>query len=496
MKGIRKFTTNLLFASLTLAVAFTVGYAQQKGGDQPRPEHSLEERVIRLSYAKLMLFSKAARLRKAEDELAARRPENDLRFEIRNVKTGPIEEIDNRLWEDMVTGRFGEVLSVVPGETSHNQGPKHAYYLADWVDVGYANLGSPSETVSDVLGREPERSDVSKYTSYEVTVHYEGKTRPYRAMVIYHQPPQSVGKTKIEFMDNVVGSFALGEALAEQNPPMRFPWNRYVRSQAYERSGPAGRFLDTQPGGREDQDNDFREPRSSFADGGVIPGSELGDIDDGQREWKYTVGGWCDSWPGTCCDWHSMICCYPFNPNVPICDEITCGYPNCSPSPIGGGGGGGGGEESGCSADSARGEIVEKSFEDFSQHVFAGFISRHSGWAKFRPKCVVDTSCSATCYVNHYGSPSYGSYDDGPGTTSDGRYHAVRIKTSDNSGGTAARGQTVDCSAAVAMAFKSCTDQNCGFQVSLTLGPGGWQATSEGFFEAVMQHSWQCQAPR
>jgi hypothetical protein len=49
MKGIRKVTTNLLFASLTLAVAFTVGYAQQKAGDRPRPEHSLEERVIRLA---------------------------------------------------------------------------------------------------------------------------------------------------------------------------------------------------------------------------------------------------------------------------------------------------------------------------------------------------------------------------------------------------------------------------------------------------------------
>jgi hypothetical protein len=489
MKEIRKVTTNLLFASLTLAVAFTVGYAQQKAGDRPRPEHSLEERVIRLAYAKLMLFSKAARLRKAEDELAARRPENDLRFEIRYVKTGPIEEIDNRLWGDVVTGRFGEVLSVVPGETSHNQGPKHAYYLADWVDVGYANLGSPSETVRDVLGREPERSDVSKYTSYEVTVHYEGKTRPYRAMVIYHQPPQSVGKTKIELLDNVVGSFALGEALAEQNPPMRFPWNNYVRSHAYFQPDPSHRNVSDQRGARGDLLSTAGEEN--------IPPIDDQQYGDGKRVQWNLYGGFCDmNIFGMCCDWLTMECCFPYNPNNLICDDVTCGFPNCNPTPVGGGGGGGGGEEPGCRADSARGEIVEKSFEDFSQHVFAGFISRHSGWAKFRPKCVVDTSCSATCYVNHYGSPSYGSYDDGPGTTSDGRYHAVRIKTADNSGGTAARGQTVDCSAAVAMAFKSCTDQNCGFQVSLTLGPGGWQATSEGFFEAVMQHSWQCQAPR
>jgi hypothetical protein len=489
MKYFGKVTTNLLFALLTLSAAFTAGYAQQKTGGLPGAERSFEERVIRLAYAKLMLFSKAASLRKAEDGQAARRAEDDLRFEIRNVKTGSIEEIHDQLWGDVVTGRFGEILSVVPGETSHNQGPKHAYYLTSWVDAGYGSLRGPSETVRDVLGREPDLSDVSKYTSYEVTLHYEGRTRPYRAMVIYHQPLQSVGKTRIEFLDNVVGSFALGEALAEQNPPMRFPWNQYVRSRAYLQPAPSQKNVNHRRGARGDPFSTAGEENTLPAEGQQYGNGKL-------VQWN-SYGGFCDFTVfSMCCDWLTMECCFPYDPNTMICDDVTCGYPDCNPNPIGGGGGGGGDEEPGCTADSTRGEVVEKSFEDFSQHKFTGFISRHSGWAKFRPKCSVNTDCSTTCYVNHYGSPSYGSYDDGPDTTIDGRYHAVRIKTADNSGGTAVRGQTVDCSAAVAMAFKSCTDQSCGFQVSLTLGPGGWQATSEGFFEAVMQHSWQCQAPR
>jgi hypothetical protein len=500
MKRVGKLTPAVWAALFILAGASAVGYAQQKPGSGPQPELSFEERIIRIAYAKLMTFSKVARLRKVEDEQAARRPDEDLRFEIRNVKSGPVEEILDQPWSDRVTGRSGEVLSVVPGQTSHGQGPAHAYYLAEWVDAGHSSRTGFSETVRDVLNSQPEYIDVGKYTSYEVTVHFEGRQRSYRAMVIYHQPLQSAEKTRIEFLDNVVGSYAVGEALAEQNPPMRFPWNRYVRSQAYERAGSGPRAAIVRPRGAEDR-ADARQETGAFSLDGEMASSEeregvvsKGAASKGQQ-WNFGVGDLCDGWGGMCCDWNMNTCCYPYDPNTGICDNLTCEFPNCSsPPPVDGWGGGG--EEQGCTANTARGGVAEKSFEDFQQHVFVGYITRHTGWAKFRPKCVIGTDCSASCYVNLYGSPSYGWYDDGPGTTSDGRYHVVRIKTDDRSGGTTVRGERVSCTAAVAMAFKSCTDQTCGFQISLTLGPTGWHAISDGFFETVMQHGWECQAPQ
>ncbi|HSE96960.1 MAG TPA: hypothetical protein VLD57_01740 [Blastocatellia bacterium] len=497
MRSPGKIITIVLATLLLIAVVSATGHGRQKAGARRGRALSLEEKLIRSAYARLMVFNKAARLRKAEDEGSPRQPEHDLRFEISNVKSGPIEEILDRLWGDVVTRRLGDVLSIVPGLTSHNGGPKHAYYMAEWEDAGHRSLSSLSETVRDVLGREPSFADLGKYTSYDVTVHFEGRQRSYRAMVVYHQPLQSVRETRAEFLDNVVGSFALGEALSEQNPPMRFPWKEFIRSRAYMRGGVSPGRADMRFGAGRDPGEEtrpfFREENDLSA-----PEQEMGERETAFKQTRRNLyGGFCDySWMGMCCDWLTLQCCFPYETNYPICDDTTCGYPTCNPDPIGGGGGGGGSEEPGCTSDTRRGQEVIKSFEDFQYHFYVDYITRHSGWAKFRPKCVTESSCATSCFVNLYGSPAYGYYDDGPSTTIDGKYHAVQIKTDDRSGGTTVRGETVSCSAAVAMAFKACTDKACGFAISLTLGPTGWTVTSEGFFDAVMQHSWECRAPR
>jgi hypothetical protein len=85
-------------------------------------------------------------------------------------------------------------------------------------------------------------ADITQYTSYEITVHLEGKQRTYRAMVLYHAG--SVGKAAyqteqarsarlagIEVLDNVTAE--LNTVLKDESPRLRSPWAKYSKSTLY-----------------------------------------------------------------------------------------------------------------------------------------------------------------------------------------------------------------------------------------------------------------------
>ena len=181
---------------------------------------SAEEKLVRDVYARLMRYQSAAR-----DELAARNglssePDDYLTFELRHIHTGPISEIYVKPLAEMVTQRTDDVLNVKPNYLSAGGGPAHAYYEAEWITTASDSeepdftvgkdrlrrilkpgtrddddLDRPIDpvrprvgmTVGQVLLQRGERfTDAEKYTSYEVTVHLDGKQRTYRALVFHH----------------------------------------------------------------------------------------------------------------------------------------------------------------------------------------------------------------------------------------------------------------------------------------------------------------------
>lgn len=166
-----------------------------------------EEKVVRAAYEKLTIFNKAALL---VDQPGVPRPEDDtlfLKFELRNFKVGPIQEILSALHSEIKTGGSGDIIDLTRVATRLNKGEEHVAYRAEWTKGQYASLYDPHWTIGDLLGHRPDKySDVGEYALYDVTVSFQGKSRAYRALALFHNAFGSHGNLKPSFWDTVVGS--------------------------------------------------------------------------------------------------------------------------------------------------------------------------------------------------------------------------------------------------------------------------------------------------
>ncbi|HYU98120.1 MAG TPA: hypothetical protein VE977_04790, partial [Pyrinomonadaceae bacterium] len=200
-----KRTEKLAVASVVLlTMAFfssTVSAQQtQARGGIPLQLLASDEKLVKLPYMKLMLYNRAANAQRAAERKIQHNAEDDIRFVIENIHTGPIEEILDRPYGQFVTSPTGNILQVVPGTISHNNGPKHAEYNIRWIDAAtlYSTANSDDITVREALSRHPKFADVGKYSSYEVTVRLSGQERSYRALFLYHGPLQSAVVSDVE----------------------------------------------------------------------------------------------------------------------------------------------------------------------------------------------------------------------------------------------------------------------------------------------------------
>jgi hypothetical protein len=181
-----------------------------------------EEKVVRAAYEKLTRLNKAALLLDGA-------PLNDspdeslfLRFELRNFHVGPIQEILSARHSEIVTGATGEVIDLIHSVTRMNKEEEHVAYRARWTTGQYASVYDRYWTIGDLIGYEANRYyDVGEYALYEVTVSFQGKTRTYRALALFHNPFGSVEKLKPSFWDAVVGSGgSLTQVWNEKLPPV------------------------------------------------------------------------------------------------------------------------------------------------------------------------------------------------------------------------------------------------------------------------------------
>jgi len=189
----------------------------------------LEEQLIRAAYAKVGIYQLAT-----EDDtdvgrdrlarLAARDPDaarRQFRIELRSVRTGPIVDILDRPYGEFVTRPSGDIPQVIPMGIKTN-GERYFGVVAQWSRGQFATDDWGDLTVRDVLSRDRDW-DIRKYTAYEVEVSFEGRSRRYRAMVVYHDPYASVEAPTIEYLDNIIGAGVLQAVWSDARPHLRQP---------------------------------------------------------------------------------------------------------------------------------------------------------------------------------------------------------------------------------------------------------------------------------
>jgi hypothetical protein len=273
MNNARKVIAGLMLALLVLAVwpltsrsqqendqaRLSASNAPERGNSSARREAptarvtmSDEEKLVRDVYARLMRYQSAAmdELTAREDKASA--PEDYLTFELRDIRSGPVAEVWNRPLADLVTERSGALVSLKPTHLRDGGGPVYAYYAAQWAtlsDVAERSDARPSKgqdaktTVGQMLHRGGESLEgINRYTSYEVTVHLNGKQRTYRALALYQLQSSAEGHSqteqnhgarpaRVEMLDNITQG--MSAVYNDESPLVRSPWKRYVKSGSY-----------------------------------------------------------------------------------------------------------------------------------------------------------------------------------------------------------------------------------------------------------------------
>ena len=203
--------------------AFLVCVAALQAAAAPRrdlvPLNVAERAVVREAYRKLSAYHYAAHLQQKGEGSETLADLLRVRFELGNFRTGPIADILDRPWHDYVTPPRDEVVMITPRAIDVN-GIELAYYDAEWAPGRFIAADSEPWRVREVLALEPDRfHDVGSYTSYDVTVTLEGRSRAYRALVLHHDLYAAADVPEPEFFDHIAGLFGqVGQAWKEARP--------------------------------------------------------------------------------------------------------------------------------------------------------------------------------------------------------------------------------------------------------------------------------------
>ncbi len=195
------------------------GQAQQN-----KAEMNYEEAVIRWTYLKLMYYNSIANKERAKQKNQTYDLQKDIKIKIQNVHTGPIAEILAQPLEQLGTFPTGQVVTLTLEEYTYNGNrPEQVAYHAEWTEGQYTSTVSPKNMLFSeafqVLGAE--YSDIGKYSMYEVTVNFDGKTRTYKAIALFHGSYQSTEHMKPEFWDSIIGMGGLLTKIwNETRPPI------------------------------------------------------------------------------------------------------------------------------------------------------------------------------------------------------------------------------------------------------------------------------------
>src|SRR5215211_4431547 len=188
-------TVCLIFCLLCLVGA---ALAQERSNE-------VQEKVVRETYRKLEIYNAAAQVFQTEFKRQSLRAPANLKFELSDFRAGNIQEILNKRYAELVTLPSGDVISLTRGGHSEDGGPQEATFAAAWERGQYASVFDPVWTVADVFHFEAARYyDIRTYVSYKVTARLEGRSRDYRAIVLFHEARESTDVGTPEFWDGIV----------------------------------------------------------------------------------------------------------------------------------------------------------------------------------------------------------------------------------------------------------------------------------------------------
>jgi hypothetical protein len=408
---------------------------------------SPNEQVVRATYEKLVIYSRASIIWQLERGLKVPDSGSELKFEFKSFRSGPVQEILATLNKDLVTQPTGEVISLNHGTHRDNGGGAQAYYAAKWAPGQYASGNDLQWTIGDLLRFEPSKYyDVGSYTSYELTVSLEGKSRTYRALVLYHDLYKSQDDIKAEFWDTVVGMGGTLTRVFEERLP---PYKGKPTSSAGQGSAPDVMRKNTSPR----QDRGLVIPltlpvqyvKSAFSNSQFSPVMSLSLLDRSlsARATFATEG-----------------------------DGKTAGEVSS-------------GEES-VTSDSFGNPFW--SAVDHTDHASGS----HAAWATFSKSCSPVSNNQQHCGVSVFGVDKWDT-----GTVTNLLYYHVGAtdQTTQNSDGP--RGSSITCAGGAGGAFKYCVFSSCGFSATVSVsifgtGASATMSSPEAFWRAAHAEAQTC----
>jgi hypothetical protein len=180
-----------------------------------------EEKIVRAAYDKVTALNRASLF---TSRGLAKKPseENVIKFELRNFRIGSIEEIRSKTHQEILTGASGDIINLARMVFIHNKEQERVAYWAEWGTIEFRN-GYEQSTIGDLLNLEPELYyDIDEYATYDVTVFFEGKSRSYRALALFHNGLGSTEELKPSFWDCVIGiGGTLTQVWMEKRPPLQ-----------------------------------------------------------------------------------------------------------------------------------------------------------------------------------------------------------------------------------------------------------------------------------
>jgi hypothetical protein len=174
------------------------------------------EKLVRETYRKLENYNAAAQIFQNEYTKKSLRSDANLSFELSDFRSGNVSDILYKRYADLVTLPEGDIVSLTRGGHSLDGGPQEATYAAAWEPGRYASVFDPGWTIANVFHFEAAKYyDVKTYITYQVTVKLEGRSRTYRALVLFHESQDAYP----EFWDAIVTG--VGDVWKDKRPAYR-----------------------------------------------------------------------------------------------------------------------------------------------------------------------------------------------------------------------------------------------------------------------------------
>jgi hypothetical protein len=355
-----------------------------------------------------------------------------LQLELSNFRVGPIGEVLGALDHELATLPSGEVINLVRSVTRHNKGEEFVAYKAEWTQGQYRTGYDRHWTLGDMFGFEPQKYyDVGSYASYEARVSFQGKSRAYRALALFHNPYGSVEDLKPTIWDSILG---MGWTLTDV-------WREKLRP-AGTKDGPAPEGRTTGDGG------------PAYVSAEAVASEPIAPVEGGDPAGDGGTGGGGTGGGGET----AVVGGAGWTYTAPT---YTSSY-----TPV-----------------AAWGDVVENRTEDTREHSSGA----HGQFVRFQGTCNEFSTNEQVCRVEYAGLITYEN-----GTLSNWIY-IHKNKTADNKGtSTGPRGQYITCSTTRGIATSRCLNRDCDYSVSLVGSGASLTMTGGDLWNGQLTHTHGC----